>query len=170
MLTRKQKQELIEKLSEKLKIAKSVVFADYKGLKVAQLKELRRKLKESQGELKVAKKTLIDLALNDTDIKDASSKKMDGQIALVFSFDDEISAAKILHEYSKRNESLKILGAILEGKFLNKAEAIALAKIPPKEQLLAKLVGAISAPLQNFALILQGNLRSLVLVLSQIKH
>ena len=170
MLTRKQKQELIEKLSEKIKTVKSVIFADYKGLKVSELKELRRKLKESQAELKVAKKTLIDLALQKADVKDAVSKKMSGQISLVFGAKDEVSAAKILHNFSKKNEGLKILGAILDGKFLDQLQAMALAKVPSREQSFAQLVGTINVPLQNLVSVLQGNLRSLVFVLSQIKH
>ncbi len=169
MLTRKQKEELIKKLSEKLKIVKSVIFADYRGLKVAQLKELRRKLKGSHVELKVAKKTLIDLALKDADIKNASAKNLNGQIALAFSFDDEISGAKILHEYARKNESLKILGGILEGKFLEQTQAVALAKVPSREQSLGHLLGALNAPISGLVSVLGGNLRSLVFVLSQIK-
>ena len=169
MLTKKQKQELIEKLGEKIKSAKAVIFADYKGLKVSQLKDLRRKLKESQGELKVAKKTLIDLALQKLSVKDAILKKMEGQISLVFGKEDEVSAAKVLYDFSKKNEGLKILGAILEGKFMDQSQALALAKVPSREQSLAHLVGAINAPLQNLVSVLQGNLRSLVFVLSQIK-
>ena len=170
MLTKKQKQELVEELGKKIQTVKSVVFADYKGLKVSDLKELRRKLKESQAELKVAKKTLIDLALQKADVRDAVSKTMSGQISLVFGSQDEVSAAKILHNFSKKNEGLKILGAILEGKFLDQPQALALAKVPSREQSLGQLVGTINAPLQNFVSVLQGNLRSLVFVLSQINH
>jgi large subunit ribosomal protein L10 len=169
MLTKKQKQEVVEKLSEKFKAVKSVIFADYKGLKVSQLKELRRKLKQSQGEMKVAKKTLIDLALQKAEIKNAASKNMEGQISLVFGSQDEVAAAKILQAYARKNEGLKILGAILDGKFLGQAEAQALARVPSRQQSLANLVGTLNAPLQNLVSTLQGNLRSLVFVLSQIK-
>jgi large subunit ribosomal protein L10 len=169
MLTRKQKQELIEKLTQKVRDSKSIIFADYKGLKVSELKELRRKLKESQAEFKVAKKTLIDLALKEAGIKEAVSKKMEGQISLVFGSKDEVSAAKILQNFSKKNEGLKILGAILDGKFLDQPQAMALAKVPSREQSLAQLVWTINAPLQGFVSVLGGNLRSLVFVLSNIK-
>lgn len=169
MLTRKQKQELIEKLTEKIKTVKSVIFANYKGLKVSELKELRRKLKESQAQLLVAKKTLIDLALKGTGIKDAVSKKMEGQVSLVFGLKDEVSAAKILQNFSKKNEGLKILGAILGGKFLGQTEAVSLAKVPSREQSLAQLVRTINAPLPGFVSVIGGNLRNLVFVLSQIK-
>jgi large subunit ribosomal protein L10 len=169
MLNKKQKQDLVEILVDKIKSAKSVVFADYKGLKMPDLKELRKTLKAANGGFQVIKKTLIDLALKKADMGEASAKKMEGQIALAFSDKDEISAAKILNDYSKKNENLKILGALLEGKFLNEKEAVSLAKIPAKEQLLANLVGSIASPLSGFVSVLQGNLRGLVFVLSQIK-
>lgn len=169
MLTRKQKQELIDKLAEKFAAAKSTVFADYKTLTVAQMKELRRKLKEAGAEFKVAKKTLFDLAIGKANLENISTKKMEGQIAAAFGQADEVSAAKTIGAFAKKNEGLKILGAILEGKFLDKSEAIALSKVPNKEQSLAKLVGTLNAPLANFVSVLQGNLRGLVYVLSQIK-
>ncbi|MBI4709389.1 MAG: 50S ribosomal protein L10 [Candidatus Portnoybacteria bacterium] len=170
MLTREQKKQLISDLSDKLKKIKSAVFVDYQGLKVSQLKELRGKLRTAEAELKVAKKTLIDLALKEAGMPGMTSKNLAGQIALAFDFKDEVSAAKVLNDFSKKNESLKILGAILEGKFLEKEEALALARIPSREQSLANLVGSINAPLQGIASVLQANLRNFVFALSQIKH
>ncbi len=158
MLTRKQKQELIDKLAEKFGQAKSAVFADYKTLSVSKLKELRRKLKEAGAEFKVAKKTLFDLAIKKAKLENISTKQMDGQIAVAFGATDEVSAAKALGNFAKKNEGLKILGAILEGRFLDKSEAVSLSKVPTREQSLAMLVGA-----------LQGNMRKLVYVLSEIK-
>ncbi|MDD5590012.1 MAG: 50S ribosomal protein L10 [Candidatus Portnoybacteria bacterium] len=169
MLNKKQKQELVQNIEDKIKTAKSVVFADYKGLKMSDLKELRSKLKGVKGVFKVVKKTLIDLALKKADVGDASAKKMQGQIALAFSDQDEVAAAKIISDFSKKNENLKILGAILEGKFLDEAGAKSLAKIPGREQLLANLVGSIASPISGFVSVLQGNLRGLVFVLSRIK-
>lgn len=169
MLTREQKKKLIDKLAEKLKQTKSAVFADYKGLKVSQMKELRRLLKDAEAEFKVAKKTLIDLALKKAGIKETSVKNMSGQIALAFDFKDGVSAAKTIDKFAKKNEGLKILGAILEGKFLGEGDAKALAKVPSREQSLARLVGVLNAPLSGFVSVLGGNLRNLVFVLSHIK-
>jgi len=169
MLTRKQKQELIDGLSKKIKESRSIVFADYKGLNVGDLKELRKKLKTSGVELKVAKKTLIDLAFKKAAVDNVSSKKMDGQVALALSFEDEIAGAKILREFSRKHENLKILAAWLEGNFLGQAEAMALAQTPSKEQSRAQLVNVLASPISGFLSVLQGNLRSLTYVLSQIK-
>lgn len=169
MLNKKQKQELVQNIEEKIKGAKAVVFADYKGLKMADLKELRSKLKGVKGTFKVVKKTLIDLALKSTEMGETKAKKMQGQMALAFSDQDEVAAAKILSDFAKKNDNLKILGGILEGKFLDESQTKALAKIPGKEQLLANLVGSIASPISGFVSVLQGNLRGLVFVLSQIK-
>ncbi len=158
MLNKKQKQDLIENLSKKFTDAKSSVFADYRTLNVARLKELRRKLKEIGAEFKVAKKTLLDLAMKKAKLENISTRQMDGQIAVAFGLSDEVSAAKTLGNFAKKNEGLKILGAILEGRFLEKSEALALSKVPSREQSLGMLVG-----------VLQGNLRSLVYILSEIK-
>src|SRR4030042_6021984 len=103
MLTRKQKEELIENLTDKFSRAKSSIFADYKGLKVSDLKDLRRKLKGEQIELKIAKKTLIDLALKKANVLEAGTKKMIGQIAIAFGFGDEVSAGKNLAAFARNN-------------------------------------------------------------------
>ena len=169
MITRKQKEKIIEEVAKKLKKIKSAVFVDYKGLRVPQIEGLRRKLKEEGAELKVAKKTLIDLALKKADFEDISIKQLSGQIALALSEKDEISSAKILADFAKKNEGPKILGAILEGKFLNQEQALALSKVPSREQSLAALVGALNAPIANFVGVLRRNLRNLVYILGQIK-
>ena len=158
MLTRKQKQEVIDKLAEKFTQAKSAVFVDYKTITVSQMKALRRKLKEAGAELKVAKKTLFDLAMKKAKLENVSAKKMEGQIAVAFGHQDEVSAAKTLGNFAKKNEGLKIVGEILEGRFLDKAQAVVLSRVPTREQSLAMLVS-----------VLQGNMRSLVYILSEIK-
>ena len=101
MLTRKQKQEVIDKLAEKFTQAKSAVFVDYKTITVSQMKALRRKLKEAGAELKVAKKTLFDLAMKKAKLENVSAKKMEGQIAVAFGHQDEVSAAKTLGNFAK---------------------------------------------------------------------
>jgi len=169
MLNRQQKGKIIDELSEKLKKVKSVVFVDYKGLTVFQLHELRAKLKEVETEFKIAKKTLIDLALKKNSYKDISSKKMSGQIALVLNQKDEISAAKILDNFSKKEKNLKILGAILDGNFLNQEEALHLARVPSAGESLTKLVSLLNSPISGFVSVLNGNIRNLIFVLSQVK-
>lgn len=166
MITKEQKKKILKNLKEDINKQKSMVFVSVKGLKAVELLELRNKLKESDCKLTVAKKTLMNIALKDLDI-DVS--ELDGQVALVFGFKDEVLPAKTTYEFSKKNENLKILAGFFEDKFREMNEIIALAKIPSRKELLAKVVGSISAPISGFANVLHGNLRGLVYVLKQIK-
>ena len=170
MLTKPQKQNLVKDLAERLAKIKAAVFADYTGLSVAKMTDLRKKLREQGIEMKVAKKTLIDLAIKEVNIENVDIKKMAGQVALIMGYGDEISPAKILYNFAKTGEKIKILGGVLENKFIDASGVLGLAKLPSKQELLAKAVGSIAAPLAGLVNVLQGNLRNLVYVLSQIKQ
>ncbi len=167
-LTKTQKQRILEGLREKFEKQKSTIFADFTGLKVKDLTALRKKMKEKGCELKVAKKTLISLALKEKEIK-IDPKTLEGEIALGFSYKDEISPFKILYDFSKEHENLKILGGLVDKEFYEKERAIALAQLPTYQELLARFIGSIRAPILGMVNVLKGNLRSLVLVLSAIK-
>ncbi|MBU2036702.1 50S ribosomal protein L10 [Patescibacteria group bacterium] len=170
MQTKQQKETIVKELTDKLGKIKSVVFADYTGLSVAKLTELRRKLSAQSGELKIAKKTLIDISFKQSGIAGIDTKNMNGQVAVAFGYQDEVGPAKILNDFAKRNEQLKILGGILENKFIDKLSVLSLAKLPSKQELLGKLVGTVAAPMSGLLNVLQGNLRGLVRVLSQINR
>ena len=169
MQTKKQKEDLVKKLSEQLVKMKAAVFADYTGMSVAKLTELRRKLRVKDVELKVAKKTLIDIALKGAGIEAVDTKKMVGQVAVIMGYSDEVAPAKTIYEFDKKGERIKILGGILEKNFIDAQGVLSLAKLPSRQELLAKAVGSIAASLTGMVNVLQGNLRGLVQVLSQIK-
>ena len=167
-LKREQKKNILEKIKEKIDKQKTVVFVAIKGLKAKDIFDLREALKKSNNLLMVAKKTLFGIAFKSKKVK-INKNKLEGEIGLVFGFEDEISPAKISYQFSQKNENLKILGGIFENKFIEKERVIELAMLPSKEELYAKVVGTINAPLANFVGILQGNIRSLVYILSNIK-
>ena len=167
MQTKDQKKQIVADLTEKLKSSKAVVFSDYKGLPVKDMMALRKELRKEKIDFRVTKKTLIGLAFKNAKI-DADVKNMEGQLVLAISLEDEIAAAKILAKTAKTNENLKILGGTLGVKFLEKEEIIALSKLPGKDELLAKLVGTINAPVSGFVNVLAGNIRGLVQVLKAV--
>ncbi|MFA6382936.1 MAG: 50S ribosomal protein L10 [Parcubacteria group bacterium] len=167
MQTKLQKEEIVKDLTKKLKASKAVVFSDYKGLRVKDMTVLRRELREAGIDIKVLKKTLIDLALKDAGIE-VDIKKLEGQIAIAISSGDEVAAAKIIAKAAKANENLKIVGGILGVKELSAEEVNVLAKLPSKEELLAKLVGTLNAPVSGFVNVMAGNLRGLVNVLKAV--
>jgi len=170
MLTKNQKRELVKDLTEKLSKIKTAIFTDYTGLSVVKMTELRRQLKEQDAEMRVIKKTLVDLALKESKAADFQIKKLNGQLAVVFGYCDEVAPAKVLYNFSKKEEHLKILGGLLENSFVNSEQVISLAKLPSRPELLGRTVGAIAAPLSGFINVLQGNLRNLVYVLANIKR
>jgi len=165
--TKEQKKSIVKDLADKLKNSKAVVFSDYKGLAVKDMMALRGELRKEGVELKVAKKTLINLALKDAGIE-IDARKLESQIALAISSQDEVVAAKIIAKTAKTNENLKMVGGILGVKELNAEEVKALSLIPSKPELLAKLVGTINAPVSGFVNVLAGNLRGLVQVLKAV--
>ncbi|HDH07436.1 MAG TPA: 50S ribosomal protein L10 [Candidatus Moranbacteria bacterium] len=164
MLSKDQKKQIVKDLAEKIKSSKSVVFSDFKGLQVKDLTGLRKELRESQADFKVIKKTLLGIALKEAGIK-MDTKKLEGQIAVTVSENDEVTPAKIIAKLAKGNENLKIIGGLLGEKEMNSEEMNALAKLPSKEELLARLVGSLKSPIFGLANVLVGNLRGLVQVL-----
>jgi len=167
--TKDQKKQIVDDLADKLSKQKSLVFADYKGLTVFEAQEIRKLAKEQNAEYIVAKKTLIQLALDKAGIKDVDVKAMEGNVALVIGFEDEVAPAKITAEYAKDHESLKLIGGVMENQYIDLAKVEALSKIPSKPELFAKLVGSINSPVSGFVNVLAGNLRGLVGVLNAIK-
>ncbi len=168
MLTKTQKQEVLEDLKEKIAKQKAVVFVDFTGLKVKALSDLRKKIKAAGNEIKIAKKTLFGIAFKKAGFE-FDSKKLKGEIALVFGYKDEISPAKITNQFAKGNQNLKILGGLIENKFFEAEKIIELAQLPSREELLAKLVGGINAPVSNFVYALNYNLKGLIYLLTKIK-
>ncbi len=169
MINKEQKKEIVKNLVDKFSRQKTIVFFDYTGLKVNQFQKLRAQLNEQDIDCQVSKKSLIDLALEKSGFKDMAIKDLSGQIALVIGYNDEILPAKILYDFSKENEDLKIMTGLVQKEYLEKESIINLAKLPSKQELLANLVGNISAPISGLVNIFKGNLEKLVFILKNIK-
>jgi len=169
--TKKQKKEIINNIKDKIDRSKSIVFAKFNALTVKENEELRKELKSSQSEYFVAKKTLIDIAFNKSDIKGVDAKNFDGKIAAVFGYSDEVAPAKIIDKFQESHEGkIEFLGGVLEKKLMSQEEITALAKVPSKTELYAKIAGSLNAPVSGFVNALSGNLRNLVYVLKAIEE
>lgn len=168
-----QKQEILRNLSEKIKKSKSVIFAGFNAFGVKDNENLRAKLIAENNEYYVAKKTLMNIAFKDQNVASLNARDFDGKVAAIFSYEDEVSPAKILGEFRKDKEKenkIFFLGGILENKLLSKEQVEALAKLPSKQELYAKLVGSMNAPISGFVNVLAGNLRNFVGVLKAISE
>ncbi|MEI6835803.1 MAG: 50S ribosomal protein L10 [Candidatus Falkowbacteria bacterium] len=166
-----QKQEILRNLTERIKKSKSIVFAGFNALGVHDNEALRAKLRDVNGEYYVAKKTLLERALKEQGTLNLDTKTLDGKLAVIFSYEDEVSPAKAVDAFRKdKEDKIFFLGGILEGKLLSKTEVEALAKLPSKQELLSRLVGTLNAPVSGFVNVLAGNLRGLVTVLKAIEE
>lgn len=167
--TRTQKEEQVKSLSEKLSKAKSLVFADYRGLTMKQLSELRDKLRDQDAEFTIAKNTLLKLALPVSSFQSPASS-LEGPTALLLAYDDEISPIKTLTKLIKDSNIGKVKMGFLGKDLLDEAGILKLALLPSKDELRAKTVGVLVAPLQGMVGVLQANLRNLVYALSEIQE
>ncbi len=168
-----QKQDILTSLTEKVKKSKSVVFAGFNAFGVKDNEALRAKLRAENSEYYVAKKTLLNRAFKDSNIEGLNTRGFDGKIATIFSYEDEVAPAKILGEFRKDKEKadkIFFIGGILENKLISKEQVEALAKLPSKQELYAKLVGSMNAPVSGFVNALAGNLRNIVGVLKAISE
>ena len=159
--TRLQKEESVINLQEKLKLSKALVFADYQGMTMKQLSDIRNKLREVNSELVITKNTLMERALPDS--------KFEGPTATLFAYDDEISPIKILVKALKDFNIGKVKSGFLGTEALDEAKIKQLSTLPTKDELRGKTVGVLVAPLQGILSVLQGNLRNLVYALSEIQ-
>jgi large subunit ribosomal protein L10 len=141
---------LITDLRDKFSRAKVVVFTDYKGMTVSELTELRRLFRKSSLEYRIVKNTLAKIASKDTGIG-AAAEVFKGPVGIAIGYDDPVLAAKKVLEFTKTNEKLQIIGAVVEGKFCEKAEVKAIAELPSREILLSMIAGVMQAPSSKMA-------------------
>ncbi len=169
--TRQQKKVILDELSQKVKDSKSIIFTKFEKLQVKENEDLRRRLKAEGGEYVVTKKTLLNLTLKDNAL-DVDLNNLEGKVAAVFSYKDEVAPAKVVDNFRKELEEEKIffLGGILDGKFIPAEVVENLAKLPSKQEILAQIVGSLNAPISGFVNVLSGNLRGLVTCLKAISE
>jgi large subunit ribosomal protein L10 len=168
-LNKENKQKVVAELHEKLKRAKAVFLADFRGMSVGKATGLRDELRKASVEYKVVKNTLLDLASRETD-KESLSPHYVGPTAIALSYDDPVSAAKVLSRFAKEQQAIfKLKAGILSGKVITVADIQALADLPSREVLLAKLLGSMQAPTSNFVGVLAAVPGSFVRLLDAIR-
>ena len=161
------KKQVVKDLTEQLKGAVTGVLVDYRGLTVAQDTALRKKLREAGVKYAVVKNTLTRFAIKDVGL-DELDPVLNGPSALATSDSDMIAPAKILVDYAKTNDKLEVKAGFIEGKVVGADEIKALAALPPKEVLIARVLGGFNAPISGFVNVLNGNIRGLVVALNAI--
>ncbi len=164
--SRVKKEQEIENLVTRLNRMKVAVVTSTSGLNVKGTNELRTALRASGIEYVVAKKTLVRRALEQAKLADTVDlKPLAESFALSFGYDDEVTPAKVLATFAKTHDSVKFLGGVMERSFVSAEQMKALSALPSTDELRARLVGSIAAPLSGFVRVLNGNLTGLVRIL-----
>ena len=157
---RPEKVAVVDEVRERLSSSSAVLLTEYRGLKVSELAELRRNLRTAGGDYKVYKNTLVRFAVRELGIEGVEELLV-GPTALAFVDGDAAAVAKALRDYGRTNPALVLKGGVLGSKTLTADEAKALADLPSREVLLARLAGGLAAPLQQLAGLLQALPRNL---------
>ena len=168
MATKEFKNSKIEHYKKQFENAKVAIVADYRGLSVEEITELRRGLQAKEADLTVTKNTLTKVATKDTNFE-SIAELMQGPTAIAFGYGDEVGAAKVLAKFIKENKKGEILGAVLDGKVLSADEAKKLASMPSKEEIYAKILGSINSPVTGIVYSVNGVMSALVRAVAAVR-
>lgn len=168
-MNRSSKEQVVSELAQKLSGAKAAFLADYRGLNVEKVNQLRGELRKAGADYQVVKNTLLKLAAKGTGVE-CLDDEMSGPTALTIAGADPVAPAKVLSEFAKTNDKFILRVGALDGKKLTLADVQALAELPSREELLAKMLGSLNAPVSNFVGVLAAVPRSLVQVLAAIQE
>ena len=164
-----QKAAIVEEIRQKLEKAKSVVVYDYRGLTVEQVTALRTQFRSVGVEYRVLKNKAVKRAADLLGIEGLETH-LAGPSAFIFGYDDPVVPAKILTEYVKKIKATEIKGGVVDGKVIDAKGVEALAELPPKEVLIAKLLGSMNAPISGLVTVLGGTMRKLLYALNAVKE
>lgn len=149
----KQKEELVKALAERMKSAKVIILTDYRGINVEDVTKLRADLRNVNAEYKVIKNNIIKRAL-DMNGESGLDDLLVGPTAILMGDEDYLEPSKVIYNFTKNNDFYKIKGGIIDGKVMTAEEIIALAKLPSRQELLAKLAGCLLANISKLAVAL----------------
>jgi|SRR5665647_3759 len=166
-MLRNEKEAVIAEVTQLLTDTENVFVSDYRGLTVAQLKELRDKLRESGASFRVVKNTLSGIAADRAD-RGAIKEMLSGPTAVTFCGEDLGAAAKALSEFARTHPQLEVRGGLLDASVIDAAGVKVLASLPPRDVLIAQIVGTMAAPMTGLVTVLQGTVGGFVRALDQV--
>ena len=146
----KQKQEEVSKLAEKMKEAKLILLAEYRGINVADVTALRAELRKINAEYAVIKNNITKRALQECKIEGLENELV-GPVAVIMSNENYLEPSKVIYNFTKNNEYYKIKAGVIEGKVVEAKEIITLAQLPSREVLIAKLAGSLLGNITKLA-------------------
>jgi large subunit ribosomal protein L10 len=168
-MERQTKIDTVKRMREELDGVRSVFLCNFNGLTVEKDTQLRAKMRESGARYTVVKNTLLKLAFAETDFEKVNDQLV-GNTALAYNEEDLIGLAKLIRDFAKENNAFQFKGGVVEGKAISVDDLDALAKMPSREELVAKMMYMLNYPVQGLAVALSGITRNFVVVLDQIKQ
>jgi large subunit ribosomal protein L10 len=166
-MLRNEKEAVIAEVAQLLTDRENLFISDYRGLKVAELTQLRDKLRESGANFMVVKNTLGSIAA-DRAGREAVKDMLSGPTAVTFCGDDVVAAAKALADFAKTHPQLEVRGGLLESSFIDPAGIKVLASLPPRDALIAQVLATMAAPMTGLVTVLQGTVSGFVRALNQV--
>lgn len=160
-----QKAAQIDVLSESLSRSQLTIITDYRGLSVVALQDLRSRLRPVEAEFKIAKNTLTRIAAERAGIE-GLEPELDGPTAIMFAFGDPVAPAKVISDFVRSSRILTIRAGVMNGQVLNAADVEAISSLPPREELLGRLVGLLASPMARTVGVLSGPARSVAYVVN----
>lgn len=166
-----QKEETVAQVADALRASQAAIFADYRGLTVAQVSDLRRKLRDSGTEFAVVKNTLFKRATEGVIPADPQlDAVLNGPTAVAFANEDPVAAAKVIADYIRDNRGtpLAVKGGVVGGRFFSAEQVAQLSRVPPREVLIAQMLGSFQAPITGLVGTLNGIVSNFVFTLQAI--
>jgi len=160
-LNRSKKEQIVAELQEKLKDVKLAILADYSGLNVEKITDLRNELRKSDAEFRVIKNTLFRIASKDTDFR-LFDDYLKGPLALIMNFGDVVESTKTLVNFARKNEELELKAGVFDNRFLTNEQIKTLSELPSREVLLGKLLSMMVAAQTSLVTVLSGVPRKFV--------
>ncbi|MBI5870094.1 MAG: 50S ribosomal protein L10 [Actinobacteria bacterium] len=168
-MKREDKAAKVAELTELAKNSNAMLVADYRGISVAEARQIRNELREAGAHFEVTKNTLMMRAVDEADASEMK-EYLTGPSAVAFCGEDTVNPAKVLMKFSKEIKPFEVKGGLLEGKLIDVDKIKFLASLPPREVLLAQLLGAMQGPIRGLATVCAGPIRGLVTVLQRIQE
>jgi len=169
LATKAFKNDKIEDIKESISKAKVAIVSDYRGLSVADITNLRRKLQKEEGDYTVVKNTLAKIAIKDTQFE-GLEEFLKGPSAIAFGFGDEIAPAKVILQYLKEaKKTNEVRGGVLDGKVISANDVKAISNLPSKQELIAKIMGSLNSPASGIANTLSAVQRKLVYAMEEVR-
>jgi large subunit ribosomal protein L10 len=154
-----QKAAEIDLLTDRFQRAEMAILADYRGLSVAQLQDLRARLRPADSEFRVAKNTLVRIAAERAGVE-GLEEFLEGPTAVMFAFGDVVAPAKALSDFARTSRILQVKAGLMNGQVVSAEDVEAIATLPPREELVGKLVGMLASPMARVVGVLSGPSRS----------